>query len=77
MNITAFGHVARFFEEDDVQNRLREAIRKNNIEYSGLNEEKDEVQIKKSVKSATTVISTFTSSKETVSISSVPSLLPT
>ena len=29
LEITAFGHVAKFFEEDDVQNRLREAIRTN------------------------------------------------
>ena len=49
LEITAFGHVAKFFEEDDVQNRLREAIRKNNLEFSGFNEAEVDVNIKKSV----------------------------
>ena len=47
LNITAFGHVAAFFEEEETQNRLREAIRKNNIDYAGLSEEQNEIVIKK------------------------------
>ena len=39
LNITAFGNLAKFFEEPDIQARLREAIRKNNLEFSGYKEE--------------------------------------
>ena len=31
LNITAFGHVAAFFEDEEIQSTLREAIRKKNI----------------------------------------------
>ena len=48
-NIEAFGHEAKFFEEEDIQNHLREAIWQNNLEYSGLCELDNEVQNKKSV----------------------------
>ena len=50
LDITAFGHLAKFFEEPDVQARLREAIRKNNLEFSGY-DEGAAVAIKKSVES--------------------------
>ena len=49
LNITAFGHVAAFFEDEEIQSRLREAIRKNNIDFAGLSEENNEIVIKKTV----------------------------
>ena len=50
LDITALGHLAKIFEEPDVQARLREAIRKNNLEFSGY-DEGAAVAIKKSVES--------------------------
>ena len=51
LNIKAFGHIAKFFEEDDIQTRLIEACRKNNLDYSGFDEEDMEDTIKKKVES--------------------------
>ena len=35
VKIHAYGHLAKFFEEDDIQERMAACIRKNNLEYSG------------------------------------------
>ena len=47
MNIKAYGHVAAFFEQESVQRELREAVRKNNLEFAGYDQEN--VDIKKKV----------------------------
>ena len=39
LNIEAYDHVAAFFEQESVQRELREAIRKNNLEFAGYDQE--------------------------------------
>ena len=39
LNIKAYGHVAAFFEQESVQRELREAVRKNNLEFAGYDQE--------------------------------------
>ena len=39
LNIKAYGHVAAFFEQESVQRELREAVRKNNFEFAGYDQE--------------------------------------
>ena len=51
LNIKAFGHLAKFFEDEIIQAGIREAMRKNNLEFSGFVEAKDDVVIQKSVDS--------------------------
>ena len=51
LNIKAYGHVAKFFEQDSVQTGLMEAFRKNNLEYAGFNDADMEHSIKKTVDS--------------------------
>ena len=47
LNIKAYGHVAAFFEQESVQRELREAVRRNNLEFAGYDQEN--VDIKKKV----------------------------
>ena len=39
MDISAFGFVAEFFKSEEIQTRLIEAFRKNNIEFTGKKDE--------------------------------------
>ena len=39
VEISAFGFVAEFFESEEIQTRLIEAFRKNNIEFTGKKDE--------------------------------------
>ena len=39
VDISAFGFVAEFFESEEIQTRLIEAFRKNNLEFSGKKED--------------------------------------
>ena len=49
LNIKAFGHVAKFFEREEIQREITEACRKNNMEYTGF--EKEAVVIQTDVES--------------------------
>ena len=51
ISITAYGHVAKLFEEEGIQKRLEEAFRRNNLEYTGFEDQELENGIKKGVKS--------------------------
>ena len=51
ISITAYGHVAKVFEEEGIQKRLEEAFRRNNFEYTGFEDQELENGIKKGVKS--------------------------
>ena len=42
VDISAFGFVAEFFESDEIQTRLIEAFRKNNLEFTG--KKKDDLE---------------------------------
>ena len=39
VEVSAFGFVAEFFESEEIQTRLIEAFRKNNIEFTGKKDE--------------------------------------
>ena len=49
VEISAFGFVAEFFESEEIQTRLIEAFRKNNLEFTGKNEDDLEDGIKQDV----------------------------
>ena len=49
VDISAFGFVAEFFESEEIQTRLIEAFRKNNLEFTGKREDDLEEGIKQHV----------------------------
>ena len=51
VEIASFGYVAEFFEQEDVQERLREAFRLNNLNFNGYAEDDLEDGIKEKVES--------------------------
>ena len=49
IDVAAFGFVAEFFEQEDIQIRLIEAFRKNNLHFQGFEKEVLENSIKEGV----------------------------
>ena len=51
IEVAAYGFVAEFFEEEDIQKRLIEAFRKNTLNFGGYEKEDLEKSIKENVES--------------------------